>query len=362
MTIHQSKGLGFDIVVLPRLAWTSRVGAHGRMGISQKRPSPRTWRDLAETEWLLRSPVRAISKIVAPLKACHEEFEAAEHYERFCLFYVAMTRAKRGLYLISPPLPADKKPGANPHGWLESALANCAEKVSGPVALSNQAFQVGTCFGKWAWFQELARVPPTPGSRAAAVPEPIRLPKSRLQRRQPSGEGAARLRPSQVFSISSRESRDYGTFVHAALQQVRDHQDLSALEKWRAVNCATPESWQVRALAEVDACLQNATIRAAMGRPEGGNTIWLEQPFEMVLDDAWVTGTFDRVVLENDRARIIDFKTDDVAAGPALAQCAEHYRPQMELYRRVLARLTALPLEKIDTVVVFTRLREVVKV
>jgi ATP-dependent exoDNAse (exonuclease V) beta subunit len=62
-------------------------------------------------------------------------------------------------------------------------------------------------------------------------------------------------------------------------------------------------------------------------------------------DELW-TGAFDRVVLNRaggrvQSAELIDFKSDRVE-GAALAQRAEGYRPQLEAYRRVLARMTGL--------------------
>jgi hypothetical protein len=78
-----------------------------------------------------------------------------------------------------------------------------------------------------------------------------------------------------------------------------------------------------------------------------------------VIDAGWISGVFDRVVIERDpsgqarRATILDFKTDNVDEA-GVADRAEHHRPQLETYRKVLCRLTGLPPGQVATKLVFT--------
>ncbi|MGI8602826.1 MAG: UvrD-helicase domain-containing protein [Verrucomicrobiales bacterium] len=361
MTIHQSKGLGFDIVIVPRLGWPARGRAGRGLGISRKRPPPRTWRDLYETEWLLRSPAQAISTFVAPLSACLEEARAAEHYGNFCLFYVAMTRAKRGLYVISGELNAGAEPTPDPHGWLETVVALQDAKGCGPVVSGGQIFQVGAPFGTWEWFKECPKKPAAL-DREVSLPAPAQRPKSRLQRRRPSGESAARLRAAQLFAPAAASSRAFGTLVHTLFQQVADPEDLSALEQWQRHHLPKAESWQIAALSEVRACLENPAIRAAMGRPAPGVSIWREQTFEIIIDQKWVTGTFDRVIVEKDCIRIVDFKTDFAVQKGGIEEKVNAYRPQLEVYRIVAARLTGASEEAISAALILTPTQQVVPV
>ena len=71
-------------------------------------------------------------------------------------------------------------------------------------------------------------------------------------------------------------------------------------------------------------------------------------------------GSLDRVVWlgEADRifaADILDFKTDDLTPGneEGLAQRAEHYRPQLDSYRRAVAKLANLSEKCISARLVF---------
>ncbi len=81
---------------------------------------------------------------------------------------------------------------------------------------------------------------------------------------------------------------------------------------------------------------------------------WREKRFEILLNGEWLSGTFDRVMLENGRATILDFKTDKTDTDEALAARIEGYRPQLETYREVLARMTGLPHDQIACKLLFT--------
>ena len=64
---------------------------------------------------------------------------------------------------------------------------------------------------------------------------------------------------------------------------------------------------------------------------------------------------FDRVVVQRDSVRLIDFKTDEVATEESLFEKVAGYRPQILLYRQALVRLTGLKLEQIESALLFTR-------
>jgi ATP-dependent exoDNAse (exonuclease V) beta subunit len=77
--------------------------------------------------------------------------------------------------------------------------------------------------------------------------------------------------------------------------------------------------------------------------------------------DKFWNGSLDRIVWLGDGARsvaadLIDFKTDAIQPGDekALGERKEHYRPQVEAYRRVVARMARLPEEHVAARLVFT--------
>ena len=97
--------------------------------------------------------------------------------------------------------------------------------------------------------------------------------------------------------------------------------------------------------------------------------VWRERRFALHLPnehgvlELW-QGAFDRVVLvkrggQAVRADLIDWKSDHVAANAVAARVAT-YRPQIEAYRRVLARITGLDEGAITTRIAFLHAGSVV--
>jgi len=86
-----------------------------------------------------------------------------------------------------------------------------------------------------------------------------------------------------------------------------------------------------------------------------------------VIDAAWISGAFDRVIVETDErgkiraATVFDFKTDRVAAGDSLRTLAEVHENQLAIYRRAVAMLTGLAEAQVKTELVFTRVQKVVE-
>ncbi len=79
------------------------------------------------------------------------------------------------------------------------------------------------------------------------------------------------------------------------------------------------------------------------------------------MDGQWVTGAFDRVMIERDAngnalsTTILDFKSDEVDNGSSLHGIAERYRPQMLLYRKALSQILNLDRERISIQLLFTQ-------
>ena len=80
-----------------------------------------------------------------------------------------------------------------------------------------------------------------------------------------------------------------------------------------------------------------------------------------MLEKEWLSGTFDRVVMEVDKdenpvsAAILDFKTDQVNSAEEIEAAKQKYRPQLATYRHVLSRMTGIAEDRIETTLLFTR-------
>jgi ATP-dependent exoDNAse (exonuclease V) beta subunit len=175
-------------------------------------------------------------------------------------------------------------------------------------------------------------------------------------RRTPSGSETSVVTGKTLFSRGGRFARAYGTLVHALFEQIEwldDADDDQLTQKWAAVSCGD-EKARMRAEDEVRRSLESPAIRAILSRPSPEAICWREKRFEILLKGEWLSGTFDRVMLEKNRATILDFKTDKTETDEALASRLEGYRPQLETYREVLARMTGLSHNQIACKLLFT--------
>ncbi len=314
MTIHQSKGLGFDRVILPVPAAT-RFGNVDTHGVTTSAPGECP-------SWVTLMPPQEVCAFVPELGALRERAESDSTYEGLCLLYVALTRAKQALHVLLPPAPKKVGSLAPWHNWI--------------------AWRLGerTCFGEpGALSPRRAVEPPSEPEPFPLSPGPATLP-----RLEPSQADARTESVERLFQPVPADGRELGTRVHALLQEVGWAEDVDP----DALLAKAGEPQGSEAAAHLRRAL--SAFPEALGRPERATGLWREMPFETVLPEGWITGVFDRVVLFPDGAWIQDFKTNrHVHSG-----IVEHYAPQMRLYRRVLADMLGLEPASIRCQLLFT--------
>lgn len=326
MTVHKAKGLGFDLVVLPDLEGTKL--ASRRRGLAVQRAPDRS------VEWVLDLPPETFHAEDKVLGAHVAAAEADACYEELAVLYVAMTRAKRALYVITEPV------GTSQSGNFTRLL----QETLGETWSA----------GEETWFEAIT--PPAPASPADGGLRPV--PGMALPRRPahtPSTAQPREVAGERLFSLDDGGAAEFGRAVHALLAQV-EWGGQADIAQWEA-------QWG-SGMAETEAlrCLRAKALAAVWAGPDsarGTREVWRERAFEIVLDGAWITGIFDRVVIQRgpsgqpEQAVVYDFKTDrGVEADPAGS--ALRHEAQLALYRRVAAVLTGLPLESVSAEVVFT--------
>lgn len=354
MTIHKSKGLGFDVVVLPDLEGTA-LATPRRDGLAVARDENRAAR------WVLDLPPKLFCENDAALAGYMAAASADAAYEKLCLYYVAMTRAKRALYLVTKT-PSGKSKSDNFTRLLAETLG-----ASGPAG----AMRVGgwNCDGSFVagdseWFASCGRVvrvdEKTPdGGRVDCLTD-VEVTR-RHAARTPSGEKSGVVAGGSLFGASGMGAASFGTAVHRALAAV----------EWGG---ATPDLlavWESAGLgesviAEARACIEAPELAVVFAR-KAGATVWRERMFEIVIDGAWITGVFDRVVIEKTeagnigQATVYDFKTDKADESDE-AEIVRRYQGQMAVYRTAAARLAGISEEQVRCMLVLTWSRKLIGV
>jgi ATP-dependent exoDNAse (exonuclease V) beta subunit len=179
--------------------------------------------------------------------------------------------------------------------------------------------------------------------------------------RRPSGEVPRRVPVAHLFSLETGAAAAFGAEVHSLLAEVEWLNGGAMAERWRARGA------QAAAIGEAEACLHAPALAEVWTRP-GRAEVWRERAFEIVIENAWVTGVFDRVIVElNARngvewVTVVDFKTDRVEDERAVAEATRRHASQLNVYRRVAAALTGVPIDAVTCELVFTRLQRRVRV
>ena len=302
MTIHRSKGLGFDYVVLP---------IYEPEAIDREPDGP-----LIGEDWILPDPGERISSVYPILKDAAERRQERSEQEELCAYYVAMTRAMRAMTLVLHPA---AKTDSSTRRFSQFVRESLSEPIGDPK-----------------WYQDFkvevhdTKRDGSAGSSNRETSEPQRRKRVFVKRRLPSlsfqtGESAGDL----FAAANARQAAlERGISVHAAYEKV----------EWMDLAAATND------------------LERALVKPSDDATLWREKPFEIRVGDEWISGRFDRVVFTgtgaNLRATIYDFKTNakrpNESETDLMLRLAENYRGQLMAYRRALSLLSGISMEKIS--------------
>lgn len=370
MTIHQSKGLGFDVVILPDLQEIQHP-------ITGRYPEVIIARDPATQEpaWILDPPRKIVAEQDPVLAREIAAYQAKTSFEALCTGYVALTRARWALYIITS-YPGKTAEAFTLATFIKMQLTGNPKPESGKLV----TIAGGDCSclyetGERRWYdhrpqadQDLPAMPEQPDSRRPA--QPISAP-DRIVPLQPSRAHTELVNAGLLFAPARQEALDLGTAVHSIFQQIGWLEETNVeqtLRAWRA-SAPFPEPVKQDAMDQFRRTLQAPAVRAALSRPAPGAELWREKPFEIVMNldqrRRWVSGAFDRVVIRRNAggqphsATILDYKSDFLTGAADLKAAAAKYALQLALYARALARILPLAEARIERVLLFTRTGQV---
>jgi ATP-dependent exoDNAse (exonuclease V) beta subunit len=377
MTVHQSKGLEFDIVVLPELDVTLSGRGGGSSLSYRPHPAGRATRAFP----YVGEATRALFPDLPQLHAAAEQAAAARWRDGLSGLYVALTRARHALHILVKPDLNGKNELKESSACTSARLVRCALGVEAAVGEDETIFESGD--PRWPHFveEEGANVVEVGEGSHGLVTGHIHLraagrgEKSLAQVTPSSLAGGTTVDLALLLRLD-RSAAEEGTLAHAWFERI------GWLEE------GEPSDEELRAIAaRVSPMLPAASVEALRVRFRGwlatpdiryllhrdsypaGAVVQREAPFLHRADGRLVEGIIDRLVLLREAGRVVgaeilDYKTDALQPGDpaALAAKVAHYRPQLDAYRAAVAAGYDIPPSRIAARLVFlqaTSVREV---
>ncbi len=321
LSIHRSKGLTLDRVFIPLPEGNSSgIANPGNRGLLYAK----------DGKWILphlSADVAALNpKTHAALKALADE----ELLSNIRMYYVALTRARKAMYVIEP-LGETKPSETFFRDVINSAFADFERKKldNGCEIVFEQGAE--PAFAKAGQTDDEERQPWRHVELAKEV-----------ERISPSAAGHQdfslfRRSASDLFSENAGAAAEHGMEVHG---------------QYETIEWATPD--ELATLPEA--------FHVAFVKPSPEAVVWREKSYEIYRDGdrngTWETGQFDRVVFTGEgssrTAVIYDFKTNAKKSGEspvAFEQRICHtYGMQMKSYRTALEKLTGIDASRIRSV------------
>jgi ATP-dependent exoDNAse (exonuclease V) beta subunit len=310
MTLHQSKGLTFDMSIVTGLDGRGG-GNHETLHLGGGEPPA----------WGCLLPSKDESSVDPVMSNAREEIRAEEEYGKLCAAYVAMTRSKQALYVLTKRLKADTS-SKNFARLLMLTLMPGSEEVP---------------FGEERWYEshknsgeespketreenlEKTLTPLLPCT--SGTPHPL----------SPSSLAASHTHPTIKAGEGSHSSdaADLGTEIHEVLSRIEwdaSQVDLSGCSK------------EARSLLEP--FLKSAPAKEIFTDPGASWEFWNEKPFDLMIEGQWISGIFDRVHIRREggkavEVQILDYKTNRKSP----EAIAEEYQGQMDQYCIAAAKL-----------------------
>jgi len=325
LTIHRSKGLTLDRVFVPIAEGSKKwIADPGDQGLLYA----------ADGDWVLPHLSAEMAALNTETNRARNEMADEQLLSNIRTYYVALTRARKAMYVITPLAENDK---AKPffRDVIASAFSDFPRRKmdNGCEIIFEQGVE-----------PEFKPKSDTAGNVVRAecktwshdkLAEPI-------ERISPSSAGhrdfaALGFSASELFSENAGEAAKKGVEIHGQYEAIEwaDEQTLAALPP---------------------------AFRVAFAKPSPDATVWREKSYEIYREGTgkgvWETGQFDRVVFTGDGAEreavIYDFKTNVLRTGESVeafeGRMCGIYAPQMSAYRAALGALTGLPASRIRSV------------
>ncbi len=390
MTVHRSKGLEFDAVMLCELDWTRRVSSTVWVERKEETAAPTA---------IFPARNKSIASLDPRLEAARLQEQRRGWQDELSALYVGMTRARYGLYLLA-------KEGGGDRG----AAAWIAEALGRGTPLSRQNVGVPFRAGDPRWMEKLAGSSLSRAQDELAEDSRLRPDDEQVGRSKPASSKTAsaseRTRrkspPRSLVTVApsagshqdgtvpatvllergSELERMRGSILHAWLAEVewldpeKSRGRHSAPSDRQLMSIARREAPEIEGLSlegwlrEFRQMLSHPTVLRVLAPPRKGGArggeLWRERAFALVQDGKLLSGRFDRVFIEHVRGQpagavLWDWKGDRVPAN-RVPELVERYRYQIATYRDALAQILGLLPAAVDARLLFLEIGSEVRV
>ena len=369
MSIHKSKGLEFDAVVLPDL---DKAWALNKNSFLIDRDGP-----LGPVTAATRYPNTQLRQFHAGLNEIYERNLDKSVREELSCLYVAMTRAVHSLEMIV--LPSDKADvPLSAAGVLRAALGGDQLATAGAELWRSDRFD--------EWAGDVQRKVVSESAEGGQLLELKVKPGSgsfvpRRHRASPSSLEPSARRVDGLFSTRGERAKNEGTLLHAWFELVEWLDDAEPSDE-ELLAVAEGLGWDAEdagsLLAVFKGSLSGSTATALKRdrykiRPRADRVdVRREWAFEVRLppvagrEPIDLVGRFDRLVIgflgnKPVWADVVDFKSDNVAGDDAesLAMSVANYQPQLAAYMRGVCEMFSLRPADVTASLLFVRPRVV---
>jgi ATP-dependent exoDNAse (exonuclease V) beta subunit len=322
MTVHQSKGLTFDMTIVSGLDGQGGQSTE-KLYLGGKDPTRPVWGCLM--------PPKNVAEFDSVMAEAHNALETQKVYGTLCASYVAVTRSRRALYIVTDSLP--DRTDAKHFGRLLEVLLN-------PGSSHYEK-------GDWDWYEEkllpntgvaqevssqVSDVQATLGRCTVTTPHPV-SPSSLAVKK-----AAKKFTRAQGDELDTLDATDLGTEIHELLSRIEWDASLVDLS-----GCSQ------KAHELLESFLKSERAKSLYTNPGEDWDLWNEKPFDLMIDGQWISGIFDRVHIRREGGKPLEACIFDYKTNRSLPEAiAEEYQGQMDQYRKAASKLIGIGMEKVS--------------
>ncbi|MDA0848928.1 MAG: UvrD-helicase domain-containing protein [Verrucomicrobia bacterium] len=346
-TIHRSKGLEYDVVIFIN---------NDKKNFTEKNIKAYRNQD-QEVEWVLEPFKKDVMQSLNKTSDFFQQTQEENHFSSLCKLYVAMTRAKKALYMMSDINTADTQ---TPVRFLKTYLGEDSEEKE---LFENSTFSVLWETGDADWHKSLRKNKELDTNESAISKQRV------IPSFQPTHQRLSDFTPSkivknelQLITNTNSKGKYFGQLVHHALEHFDWYDNSMSIES------LITNKVDSTILEHLKACFADKHIQEFFHPPSIPCILWKEKAFTLSENQILINGVFDRVHIFLDtnnryiKAQIIDFKTDFISEDFTIAQAIEKHEKQLQSYQNALSKLLNLDKANIETYLLFTSAKALHKV